>query len=42
MPVEQLARKHLGADLTRMEFWEEAMKPSLEDVRLFLKLTEGR
>jgi len=39
MTVEQLAAKHLGADLTRPEFWQQAMEPSLADVREFLRIT---
>ncbi|MFE7061155.1 M3 family oligoendopeptidase [Sutcliffiella sp. NPDC057660] len=39
MTVEDLARKHLGVDLTQRDFWEKAVKKSLEDVEEFLELT---
>jgi oligoendopeptidase F len=41
MTVEQLAEKHLGADLTQPAFWEHAIALSVEDVRQFLELTES-
>ncbi|NHN33497.1 M3 family oligoendopeptidase [Paenibacillus agricola] len=40
MPVEELAQKHLGVDLRKAEFWQQAMDLSVADVREFLKLTE--
>jgi pepF/M3 family oligoendopeptidase len=40
MTVEDLAMKHLGVDLTQRDFWEKAVKKSLEDVEEFLALTE--
>jgi oligoendopeptidase F len=40
MTVEELANKHLGVDLRRPEFWQNAMDLSIEDVREFLRLTE--
>jgi len=39
MTVEDLAMKHLGVDLTQRDFWEKAVKKSLEDVEEFLELT---
>lgn len=39
MTVEDLAVKHLGVDLTQRDFWEKAVKKSLEDVEEFLELT---
>jgi pepF/M3 family oligoendopeptidase len=39
MTVEELALKHLGADLTQPAFWEQAMEPSIRDVQQFMKLT---
>ncbi|MBD2862277.1 M3 family oligoendopeptidase [Paenibacillus oceani] len=41
MTVENLAEKHLGADLTQPEFWREAAGLSVRDIRLFLELTEA-
>ncbi|GIP17163.1 oligoendopeptidase [Paenibacillus montaniterrae] len=38
--VEELAHKHLGVDLTKPHFWEEAASLVAEDVKLFLELTE--
>lgn len=40
MTVEELASKHLGVDLTKPDFWRDAMALSVADVRLFLELTE--
>jgi pepF/M3 family oligoendopeptidase len=41
MTVEQLAKKHLGVDLTSEAFWRQAMEPSLRDLQQFMFLTEG-
>lgn len=38
--VEDLASKHLGADLTKPQFWEDAASLVAEDVKLFLELTD--
>ncbi|MFZ5827858.1 MAG: M3 family oligoendopeptidase [Bacillota bacterium] len=40
MQVEDLARQHLGVDLTGPEFWQSALNVVLADVHRFLKLTE--
>lgn len=40
MNVEDLARKHLGADLTKPDFWRKAVEFALQDVKEFLLLTE--
>jgi oligoendopeptidase F len=40
MTVEQLASKHLGIDLTKPDFWQAAIDQTVEDVTLFLQLTE--
>jgi DNA-binding XRE family transcriptional regulator len=40
MTVEDLARKHLGADLTKPDFWEAAVKLTTDDVEEFLRITE--
>jgi pepF/M3 family oligoendopeptidase len=40
MQVEDLARKHLGADLTGPEFWQSAIDVCLGDLDEFLRLTE--
>ena len=40
MTVEDLATKHLDADLTRAEFWEIATMLAVEDANEFLRLTE--
>ena len=39
MRVEDLARKHLGADLTERDFWEQAVGACMKDVEEFLELT---
>ncbi|MGI6149527.1 MAG: M3 family oligoendopeptidase, partial [Limnochordia bacterium] len=38
MTVEELARTHLGEDLTKPDFWERAVEISLADVDQFLAL----
>ncbi len=39
MTVEALAQKHLDADLTRPDFWRDAVNVNLADVDKFLALT---
>ncbi|MEW6045643.1 MAG: M3 family oligoendopeptidase [Bacillota bacterium] len=39
MTVEDLARRHLGADLTRTGFWHEAVEEALAGVDDFLRAT---
>lgn len=39
MTAEKLAHKHLGVDLTKPEFWQQAMEGSIADVNRFLQLT---
>ncbi|KEO82282.1 M3 family oligoendopeptidase [Tumebacillus flagellatus] len=39
MSVEDLARTHLGVDLTAPSFWQDAMSLLVRDVELFLKLS---
>lgn len=40
MRVEDLAAKHLNIDLTKPDFWREAVKVSTADIELFLEMTE--
>ncbi|MBM7691846.1 pepF/M3 family oligoendopeptidase [Peribacillus deserti] len=40
MKVEELAMKHLGADLTKRDFWDEAVSMCMKDVEEFLELTK--
>ncbi|MDC9217559.1 oligoendopeptidase, partial [Clostridioides difficile] len=40
MTTEQLAEKHLGVDLRKADFWEEAVALAAKDVEDFLTLTE--
>lgn len=40
MSVEDLAKKHLGVDLTKPEFWEGAVALATADVQEFLQLTQ--
>ncbi|ULL18419.1 oligoendopeptidase [Paenibacillus sp. H1-7] len=40
MTVEELAQKHLGVDLRKPDFWQQAMDLSVEDVKAFMSLTE--
>ncbi len=42
LSVEEIAQRHLGADLSRPDFWESAIAVLLEDVQEFLELTETR
>ncbi|MBX6352759.1 MAG: M3 family oligoendopeptidase [Thermoflavifilum sp.] len=39
MTVEDLAQKHLGVDLTKPDFWDEAARFAVADVETFLRLT---
>ncbi|HLO03286.1 MAG TPA: M3 family oligoendopeptidase [Symbiobacteriaceae bacterium] len=40
MTVEELAKRHLGVDLTQPEFWIAGTQMALSDAELFLSLTE--
>jgi pepF/M3 family oligoendopeptidase len=40
MTVEELAKKHLGVDLTQKEFWEKGVRLCIDDIEEFLRLTE--
>jgi oligoendopeptidase F len=40
MTVEDLAKKHLQADLTGRDFWENAVEGCVRDVEEFLALTD--
>lgn len=40
MTVEDLARKHLGADVTDEAFWKEGLKVAYSDLEQFLAITE--
>ncbi len=40
MRVEDLAQKHLGVDLKKPDFWQEAVDMSVKDAEEFLRLTE--
>jgi oligoendopeptidase F len=40
MTVEDLAKKHLGVDLTKPDFWEAAVKLATDDVEEFLQLAQ--
>jgi oligoendopeptidase F len=40
MKVEELAARHLGVDLTRRDFWQQAVDTAVADAREFLRLTE--
>jgi oligoendopeptidase F len=41
MTVEELAKKHLNVDLTKKEFWQEAVDACLKDVEEFMELTDS-
>ena len=40
MTTEEVAKKHLGVDLTKEDFWNDAVARSLADVDEFVKLAE--
>ncbi|MOA31644.1 hypothetical protein D3C78_1528120 [compost metagenome] len=40
MTVEELAAKHLNVDLTKPDFWRDAMSLAVADVEQFLALTK--
>ncbi|GAA0396265.1 M3 family oligoendopeptidase [Paenibacillus motobuensis] len=40
MTVEELASKHLNADLTKPDFWREAMALAVADAQMFLDMTK--
>lgn len=40
MKVEDLASRHLGVDLTKRDFWQQAVDMAVADAKEFLKLTE--
>ncbi|HLR14391.1 MAG TPA: M3 family oligoendopeptidase [Bacillota bacterium] len=40
MKVEDLAKKHLGVDITKQVFWEEGIKIMAEDAEEFMELTK--
>lgn len=40
MRVEDLASRHLGVDLTKRDFWQQAVGMAVADAREFLKITE--
>ncbi|MBA9025517.1 M3 family oligoendopeptidase [Peribacillus huizhouensis] len=40
MRVEELASKHLGVDIARREFWEDAVGTCLKDIEEFFELTD--
>ncbi len=42
MTVEELAKKHLGVDLTQPEFWQGAVDITVADAEEFLRLTAGK
>lgn len=42
MRVEDLAQKHLGEDMTKVEFWQAAVDLAVADIDEFLRLTENQ
>jgi len=42
MQTEDLAQKHLGVDLTKKDFWNDAVNRSLSDVDAFVKLAGSK
>ena len=42
MTVEDLAKKHLGVDLTQKAFWEEAIRLAVADAEEFLEVKKNK
>lgn len=42
MRVEDLAQKHIGADLTKPDFWQSAIDFALRDLDVFVQLADKR
>ncbi|MBU0984762.1 MAG: M3 family oligoendopeptidase [candidate division Zixibacteria bacterium] len=42
MTSEEVAMKHLGVDLTKADFWRDAVARSLSDIDEFVKLAESK
>jgi pepF/M3 family oligoendopeptidase len=42
MTAEQVAKKHLGVDLTKENFWQEAVDNALADIPLYVKLAGSK
>jgi len=42
MTTEQVAKRHLGADLTKEDFWQEAVDHALADIGTFVRLAESK
>lgn len=40
MTTEELAKKHLGVDLTKPDFWQAGIDMVLDDIQQFMELTE--
>ncbi|MDD2282387.1 MAG: oligoendopeptidase, partial [Eubacteriales bacterium] len=40
MKVEDLASRHLGVDLTKKDFWRQAVEMAVADAREFLQITK--
>ncbi len=40
MTTEELAQKHLGVDLTKPDFWQAGIDMVLEDINIFMTLSE--
>lgn len=42
MTSEKVAKKHLGVDITKEDFWKEAVNRVLADIEPFVRLAEGK
>lgn len=40
MTAEEVARRHLGVDLTKLDFWEDAVRQSLRSLDEFVSLVD--
>jgi len=40
LPVEELAKRHLGVEMGEVEFWQQAVDLAVADIEEFLRLTE--
>lgn len=40
LPVEELAKRHLGVEMSEVDFWQQAVDLAVADIEEFLRLTE--
>ncbi len=40
LPVEELAKRHVGVNMSEVDFWQQAIDLAVADIEEFLRLTE--